>query len=76
MHLLNFAAMNKKWLLLAVLAVGVFVALVKLADLATIVPGVAIYAFGALIVIMAAASTTLDPRIVWNELPVASGAGS
>ena len=74
--LFRFLQTVTPWGMMEVYMLGVFVALVKLADLATIVPGVAIYAFGALILIMAAASTSLDPRIVWNRLPVAPGAGS
>lgn len=72
--LFRFLQAVTPWGMMEVYMLGVFVALVKLADLATIVPGIAIYAFGALILIMAAASTTLDPRIVWNRLRVSPGA--
>ena len=53
--------------MMEVYMLGVLVALVKLADMATIIPGVAIYSFGALIITMAAADAWLDPRIIWNR---------
>jgi paraquat-inducible protein A len=39
-----------------------------LADLATLVPGVAIYSFGALILTLAAADASLDPHAVWEKM--------
>ena len=50
---------------------GIFVALVKLADFGTVVPDVALYAFFGLMFALAAASYSLDPRAIWQrvELP-------
>lgn len=59
------------WAMMEVYMLGVLVAIVKLSQLATIVPGIALYSFVALIVITAAASVTLDPRIVWDRIEVA-----
>ena len=50
---------------------GVIVAMVKLSDFATIVPGAALYSFAALLLSMAAASATLNPHEVWEQLDVA-----
>ena len=47
---------------------GVIVAVVKLSDLATLVPGVAIYSFVALIMALAAADSALDPHAVWEKM--------
>ena len=58
----------KNWSMMEVFMVGILVSLVKLADLATIIPGVAVYAFAALIVVLAAASASLDPQLVWDAL--------
>jgi paraquat-inducible protein A len=44
------------------------VALVKLADMADIVPGLALWAFALLIPILAGMSAFLDPEIVWREI--------
>jgi len=58
----------RPWAMLEVFLLGVLVAYVKLIDLATIEVGVAVIAFGLLIVVMAAADASLEPHDVWNEL--------
>ncbi len=56
------------WSLLGVFLLGTLIAIVKLLDMATIIPGVSFYAFAALVVVSAAAQTQLDPRALWpNE---------
>lgn len=59
------------WAMMEVYMLGVLVAIVKLSQLASIVPGIALYSFAALIVITAAASATLDPRVIWHRMEVA-----
>jgi uncharacterized paraquat-inducible protein A len=44
------------------------VATVKLAEVATIVPGPAALALGALVVVLAAASTQVHPRRLWDRV--------
>ena len=56
------------WAMTEVYMLGIFVAIVKLSDIATIVPGIALYSFAALIVLMAAADAALDPDNVWERL--------
>lgn len=56
------------WGLMEVFLLGVLVALVKLGKMATIIPGIAVYAFGALILVMAAAVSLLDPILLWEKL--------
>ena len=56
------------WAMMEVFVVGILVALVKLAKMATIVPGVAVMALGLLTVVTTAAMTTLDPPLVWERL--------
>lgn len=58
----------RPWAMMEVFMLGVLVALVKLADFATVIPGVALYTFGALIIVTAASSAALDSRIVWEKL--------
>ena len=61
----------RPWSMMEVFLIGIFVALVKLTDMADIVAGLAIWAFGLLIPILAAASSYLDPEIVWRRIEAA-----
>ena len=56
------------WGMMEVFLLGILVALVKLGKMATIVPGIAVIAFGILIFVLAAAFTALDPHLVWERL--------
>lgn len=56
------------WGMMEVFMLGILVALVKLGHMATIVPGVSVFSFAALIVVMAAAFSTLDPPLLWARL--------
>ncbi len=58
----------KPWGMMEVFMVGILVAFVKLSKMAHIIPGIALYAFLALIFVLAASSASLDPHIVWNRL--------
>ena len=58
----------KPWGMMEVFMVGILVAFVKLTKMASIIPGVALFAFMALIFVLAASSTALDPHIVWNRI--------
>ncbi len=75
----------KPWGMTEVLILGMLVALVKLAHIASVVPGVALWSFGALMLLIVAASSAFDPRVLWQKIaggpgPVADtgelGAGS
>jgi paraquat-inducible protein A len=54
------------WGMVGVYMLGVLVAIVKLADLATVVPGWGLYALASLLLVSVAAATTLNPRIIWE----------
>jgi paraquat-inducible protein A len=56
------------WSMMEVFLVGILVAVVKLVDMADVVPGLALWAFGGLIVVLAGALATLDPEAVWERL--------
>jgi paraquat-inducible protein A len=56
------------WSMMEVFLVGILVAVTKLVDMASVVPGLALFAFAALIVVLAAASASLDPQAVWERL--------
>jgi paraquat-inducible protein A len=58
----------RAWSMMEVFMLAILVALVKLSGMATIVPGIAVYAFAALIFVLAAASNSIDPRLVWEAM--------
>ncbi len=58
----------RPWSMMEVFLIGILVSVVKLADMAEIVPGVAIWAFGLLIPVLAAAQVSLDSELVWRRL--------
>lgn len=64
----RFLRRLQPWSMMEVFMLGVLVSLVKLADMAEIVPGLAIWSFSLLILVIAAASATLEPRQVWLRL--------
>ena len=55
------------WSMMEVFLVGILVAVTKLVDLATVIPGLALWAFGGLIVVLAGALASLDPEAVWER---------
>ncbi|MCF1183721.1 paraquat-inducible protein A [Marichromatium gracile] len=59
------------WGMMDVFMLGILVAVVKLADMATIVPGTSLFAFAALILVLAAAQSSLDPDLVWSRVALA-----
>jgi paraquat-inducible protein A len=58
------------WSMMEIFLIGILVSLVKLVGMADIVPGIAIWSFGLLIVVMAGVTAALDPRIVWDRVGV------
>jgi paraquat-inducible protein A len=58
------------WHMVEIFMLGVLVSMVKLAKMAQIVPGVAVYSLTAFIFVMAAASAAVDPHEVWERWEV------
>lgn len=56
------------WSLIGVFMLGLLVSVVKLQDLAVIVPGVAFFAFVGLLVASSAALAGFDPAVLWPRL--------
>ncbi len=56
------------WGMMEVFMLGILVSVVKLADMATIIPGLALWAFSLLIFVLAAAASALDAHVVWEKL--------
>ena len=55
------------WHMVEIFMLGVLVSMVKLAKMAQIIPGVAVYSLTAFIFVMAAASAAIDPHEVWER---------
>lgn len=64
----RFTQLLRPWGMMEVFMLGILVSLVKLAKMATIVPGIALFAFMALIFILAATMAALDPHDVWKQI--------
>lgn len=56
------------WGMLDVFMLGVLVSFVKLAGMAEVIVGPALYAFTLLIFVLAAAMAALEPRVLWDRL--------
>jgi len=58
----------RPWVMVEVFMLGVLVAVVKLAALATILPGIGLWAFAAVMLLLAATASTLDVEALWSRL--------
>lgn len=58
----------KPWGMVEVFMLGVLVSVVKLTGSSSIIPGVALWSFGALTVMLAAVAASFNPRDVWARL--------
>lgn len=56
------------WSMMEVFLVGILVAVTKLMGMAQVVPGLSLWAFALLIVVLAGAMSSLDPQEVWERL--------
>jgi len=62
--------------MIEVMMLGVLVALVKIADYATVIPGLALFVLGALVFVLAAMQASFDPREVWSRIEWAAAGTS
>jgi paraquat-inducible protein A len=72
--LLRHHPMTRTWSMLEVMLLGVLVALTKIADYATVIPGLALFAVGALVFVLPAMQSSFDPREVWDRIDWAEAA--
>ena len=70
--LMHWSERLKPWAMNEVLLLGILVALTKIAQLATVEPGVGMYAVCALMLLMPWFASTFDPRAVWDRIEWAS----
>ncbi|HEY8243802.1 MAG TPA: paraquat-inducible protein A [Casimicrobiaceae bacterium] len=72
-RLLRWAAVVLPWSMTEVMLLGILVALIKIAHLATVVPGIGLFAVGVLVVLLAVTSSIFEPRAIWNRVVWADG---
>ena len=77
----RIAPVAREWGLVDVFMLGVVVSLIKLGNLAVVVPGVALWSFGVLILLLTAIGASFDAREFWlradaNREALAGSAGS
>jgi paraquat-inducible protein A len=58
----------KPWSMMEIYMLGILVSIVKLGKMATIVPGLAVIAFGLLIFVLSFALSAVDEHMVWEKL--------
>jgi len=63
----RYMRLLQPWHMVEIFMLGVLVSMVKLAKMAQIIPGVAVYSLTAFIFVMAAASAAIDPHEVWER---------
>jgi paraquat-inducible protein A len=61
------------WSMLEVMMLGILVALIKIAELATVEAGIGMYAVGALVLLFPAIMVTFDARELWQRIEWADG---
>jgi paraquat-inducible protein A len=66
--LLRYHPTTRIWSMIEVMMVGVLVALVKIADYATVIPGLALFVLWILVFVLAGMSASFDSRDVWDRI--------
>jgi paraquat-inducible protein A len=72
-ELLRSAHFMHPWSMTEVMMLGILVALVKIAQLATVEPGIGMFAAGVFIALLSAVMVAFDPREVWMRVEWADG---
>jgi paraquat-inducible protein A len=67
-ELLRHLHFTRTWSMIEVMLLGVLVALTKIADYATVIPGVALYSLGGLVFVLADMQASFDPWVVWEKV--------
>ncbi len=74
-ELLRWFEFHQPWAMVEVMMLGVLVSLVKISDLATVIPGVGMFSLGALIFLFAGITAAFDPDKAWERIRWANGQG-
>jgi paraquat-inducible protein A len=66
--LMRYYRHTRTWSMIEVMMLGVLVALTKIADYATVLPGLALFVLGTLVFLLAAMQASFDPHEVWKRV--------
>lgn len=72
-ELLRLADFMRPWSMHEVMMLGILVALIKIAELATVNPGIGMYAVGLLVMLFPAIMVSFDPGEIWQRVEWADG---
>jgi paraquat-inducible protein A len=72
-EMLRWAESMRPWSMNEVMLLGILVALIKIAELATVDAGIGMYAVGALVLLFPAMMVTFDPDEIWKRVEWAEG---
>ena len=72
-RLLSSVGHVQPWSMCEVMLLGILVALIKIAHLATVIPGIGLYAIAVLVVLLAVISSIFEPRAIWSRVVWADG---
>ena len=64
-HLFNHIS---PWSMMEIYLIGILVSIVKLGNMATVVPGLGVIAFGMLVFVLTFAISSVDVRMVWERI--------
>ena len=67
-ELMRWSGHLRPWSMNEVLLLGILVALTKIAELATVIPGIGMFATGALVFLLPWLASTFDSREVWRRI--------
>lgn len=71
--LLRWSEWHQPWAMVEVMMLGILVALIKIAELATVIPGIGMFAAGALVLLIAAMTVSFDSHEVWQRVEWVGG---
>ena len=71
--LLRWLEWQYPWAMIEVMMLGILVALIKIAELASVIAGIGMYGVGVLMMLFAAMKVSFDPREVWTRIRWANG---
>jgi paraquat-inducible protein A len=67
-EMLRWVSHLQVWSMLEVVMLGILVALIKIAQLASVDPGIGMYAFGATVLLIPAIMLSFDRRDIWRRI--------
>jgi paraquat-inducible protein A len=66
--LLHWSDRQQNWSMPEVMLLGILISLIKLSDIATMIPGIGMYAVGALIILLASIKVSFAPAEIWQRV--------